>query len=177
MAQLQKNPIKEINPDVINLIKPIVETMTRNYMVEQQMKGQVGPNQPEMHKAEKLRCVHLIWKGLEPEPAMYITTDDKGERHMKCYLCQREIGMNFDDTAIKKLLDARTVIEQVMFYGMINHMQADKVEMLIQMKSIIPYIAQMAQNLNKFVAKDDSYQDSIGNVGREYRNSITSGGF
>jgi len=85
--------------------------------------------------------------------------------------------MNFDDTAIKKLLDARTVIEQVMFYGMINHMQADKVEMLIQMKSIIPYIAQMAQNLNKFVAKDDSYQDSIGNVGREYRNSITSGGF
>lgn len=179
---MKRDPIEAIHPNVIQLIRPIIDDMTKIYLTEQQNPNGWNPYMgvdPNGVKLAKLRCVHMIWDGNKPRPNITTYVDDKGEQHMKCAMCGREIGMKFDKTAIDTLNDARAVVEQIMFVGLMNHMEVRNLELLIQVKSILPYLSQMAANLNKFVKRDDSMQDNIGNIGKEYQNGhngrITSG--
>lgn len=161
-----------INPDVKALISPIMERATWIYMTEQQNKVNIGNNRGEQYTEDKLRCVHLIWNNGYPQPMTYRTSDGK----LKCKVCGREIGTEFNEGAVKSLLEARKVVEQLMFFGMTNNMRADRVDLCIKMKEILPMIATMVAELNEYVTRENNNVDTINNVGVEYQvPNITAG--
>jgi hypothetical protein len=63
-----------------------------------------------------------------------------------------------------------------MFFGMINNLNADVVSGCIDMKKMLPDLAQIAAELNDYVHREESNADTVDNVGMEYRfRGITSG--
>jgi hypothetical protein len=165
---------ESIHPDVRALIKPIIDRSTQIWMAEQQARLNVGQlAQPiDQKSADKLQCVHLIWKNGNVEPALYRTQSGK----MKCAVCGREINTTFDDSAVDAILKARAVVEQLMFFGMTKNMKCEHVNMLIQMKIALTTVAQMVGELNQYVTRTNTTADSISGVGVEYAvpNPITS---
>lgn len=155
-----------IHPDVRNLIKPIIDRSTQIYMAEQQNKANIGrlANSVDQKSEEKLQCVHLIWKNGNVEATLHRTQSGK----LKCRVCGREVATAFDDTAVDKILEARKVVEQLLFFGMTKNMKAEHVNMLIQLKQALPYVAQMMAELNQYVTRDNTTVDSVANIGSEY---------
>ena len=67
------------------------------------------------------------------------------------------------------LLDARKVVEQILWFGMINRLKPDVVATLIDMKKTLPAIAQIAAELNDYVKREETNNDTVDNLGSEYR--------
>lgn len=157
--------IERINPDVQRLIQPIMQRMTAIYIAEKNTPviGNYGNN--DQYKREKQECVHFIFNGNTPECKLEKTADGK----LKCAVCGREIATKFDQSAVQTLLDARKVVEQIMFFGMINNMKADCVAGCIDMKKILPELAQIIAQLNEYVKREESNIDNVSNIGEPYR--------
>ena len=174
-----KNPVENIHPDVMNLLKPIIDANTMIMMGDLQNRQGWYPNPIEAQKIKnaKLCCVHLAWIDGKATPQLETVIDKDGKTHLKCKMCDREIGMEFSKDMVKTLLDARKIVEQIMYVGMMNHMSAPNLNLLIQMKSVLPYVVQMFDNLTGFVSKDDSLNDSVQNVGIEYQNGAQITGY
>ena len=180
MAQYgSKNPVENIHPDVMNLIKPIIDANTMIMLGDMQNRQGWYPNPIEAQKIKnaKLSCVHLAWRENKAVPMVETVYDEKGKPHLKCKMCGREIGMEFSKDQTKVLLEARKIVEQITYVGMMNHMSAPNLNLLIQMKTLLPYVVQMYDNLTGFVSRDDSLNDSVTNVGVEYINNGSITGF
>ena len=116
-------------------------------------------------------CVHIIFNGSTPEVKLDKTSDGR----LKCAACGREVYAKFDGTNVNALLEARKVIEQIMFFGMINDLNPDIVSACIEMKKMIPDLAQIAAELNEYVKREENNIDTVQNIGAEYRfNGFTS---
>ena len=162
---------ERIDPAVQRLVSPIMNRMTAISMEEAQI-PQLGQNHQEKYRNEKLECVHLIFNGNEPEPTLEQTQDGS----LKCRVCGRKIYPKFDGTNVDHVLMARQVVEQVMWFGMINNMKPEFVAGCIDLKKMLPVIAQVASELNEYVRREDSSNDTVANMGAEYRfPHITSG--
>ena len=157
--------IEKLTPDVQRLIAPIVNRMTAVYLQESMYPviGHQKGNDP--NKQLKQECVHFIMNGSAPECALVRTADDK----LKCKACGREIAINFDGTNVETLLAARKVVEQVMFFGMINKLNKDYIAACIDIKKALPVVAQLASELNDFVKRENADADTVSNLGAEYR--------
>ena len=163
---------QKIDPKVQQLVTPIMQRMTAIYMTEKMTPviGNAGNN--DQHKQEKQECVHLIFNQNSPECKLNKTPDGK----LKCDACGREVYTKFDGSNVTVLLDARKVIEQIMFFGMVNNLKPDIVAACIDMKKMLPALAQVAAELNEYVKREETNIDTVGNVGDEYRfRSITGG--
>lgn len=156
--------IERINPDVQRLITPIMERMTAIHMAERNVPA-IGNTNNDPYKREKQECVHFIFNGNQPECTLVKTQDGK----LKCKVCDREIGTHFDNTAVQTLLEARKVVEQIMFFGMINNMKADCVAGCIDLKKILPELAQIIAQLNEYVKREEQNIDASNNIGEQYR--------
>jgi hypothetical protein len=164
--------LEKINPNVQRLITPIVQRMTSIYITERSNPVIGNTNHNDQYKREKQECVHIIFDGNSPVCKLEKTPDGK----LKCAACGREIYSKFDGSNVKALLEARQVVEQVMYFGMVNNLNADIVAGCIDMKKMLPDLAQIAAELNEYVKREDSNTDTVNNVGNEYRfGGITSG--
>jgi len=164
--------LEKINPNVQRLITPIVQRMTSIYITEKSNPVIGNTNHGDQYKREKQECVHIIFDGNSPVCKLEKTADGK----LKCAACGREIYSKFDGSNVKALLEARQVVEQVMYFGMVNNLNADIVAGCIDMKKMLPDLAQIAAELNEYVKREDSNTDTVNNVGNEYRfGGITSG--
>jgi hypothetical protein len=164
--------LEKINPNVQRLVTPIMQRMTSIYITERSNPVIGNSNHGDQYKREKQECVHIIFNGNTPECKLEKTPDGK----LKCAACGREIYPKFDGSNVQLLLDARKVVEQVMFFGMINNLNADVVSGCIDMKKMLPDLAQIAAELNDYVHREESNADTVDNVGMEYRfRGITSG--
>ena len=162
---------KNVNLEVQQLITPIMMNMTSIYMLERSNNGYVQIH--DQFKLEKEECVHIIFNGNNPEPMLYTTHDGK----LKCKCCGKEIYSKFDDGKnVEICTEFRKVVEQMLFFGMINNMKADLVAALIQMKKSVPVLAKIVSEFNEFVRREDTNADSVNNIGNEYLSrGITSG--
>jgi len=163
---------EKINPAVVQMIQPIMQRMTAIHLAERNMPV-IGASHNDPYKDDKQQCVHFIYNGNQPECMLEKTADGK----LKCKACGREIGTKFDKSAVETLIEARKVIEQIMFFGMINNMTADLISGCIQIKSSIPALALLIAQLSDFVKREESNMDTVSNIGDEYRFKGITGAF
>lgn len=165
--------LQKIDPQVRQMITPIMTNMTSVHMAEK-MQPVIGhTNNNDQTKRYKQECVHLIFEGNQPVCKLTKTSDGK----LVCTACGREIYTKFDSSNVTMLLDARKVVEQVLFFGMVNNMKPEVVKACIFMKQMLPDLAQVAAELNEYVKREETNLDNVGNVGDEYRLPGITGGF
>lgn len=164
--------IAKISPDVIQVIRPIITDMS-NIALEQRLNTNLGPhNESPIVKEIKKKCVHIIWDGKDFQLAVKRTDDNK----LVCKACGREISQTFDKTSVDAIMNAIPVVNQVLFFGMLNGLKAEPIQTLISVKQALPAVAQLASELNEYVRKSDQTADAIGNLGAEYKTpSLFSG--
>lgn len=165
--------LEKIDPNVQRLITPIMSRMTSIYLTERQQPVIGNAQKSDPYKREKQECVHLIFNGNTPECKLVKVGDT-----LKCEACGREVFAKFDDnTNSNILLEARKVVEQILFFGMVNNMNPELIMACIDMKKLLPDLAQVALELNEFVRREETNQDNVSNIGAEYRNQAITGGF
>lgn len=160
-----------LHPSVRAVIEPIITRMSTVVEMEKNA-PMIGAPQNDPYKEDKLRCVHYVIRGGSVETTIERVADGR----LFCKACGREIYAKFDHTAVDMLLDARKVIEMVMYFGMSCNLDGDAIRTLIDMKCIIPKVAQLCENLSTYVKREENAatQNATG-IGKEYcLNGITS---
>ena len=153
------------HPNVDAVIRPIMEGMT-----ELDIRTKMNPiaavqNENDQIKKFKRQCVHFTFKnGMEP----CLRTKRNSEGVLVCEVCNRPIYTKFDDTAIQKITDCISVINQILLFGLMNGLMHDRVQLLISLKCALPEAAVLSKQLNDFVKRDNSSADSADNLGAEY---------
>lgn len=154
----------KIHPDVDNIIKPIVYDMTR-IDIAQRTNPIVGThNEPDYIKEMKKKCVHIIFKDGE----FRLATQKNSEGKLVCSACGRVIGTKFDASATDKLEAAIEVVNQVLFFGLLNGLRAEPIQSLISIKATMPSVIQLAKELNDYVKRDNAAANDTANIGAEY---------
>lgn len=154
----------KIHPSVDALIKPIVHEMTKIYLTEKQNPVIGQHNEPPYIKEMKKACVHIVFEGNEFKIPHH--RDENGK--LICDACGREIATKFDNTAVDKITDCITVINQLLFFGMINGLKAEPINTLISLKKALPGVAQLMRELNEYIKREEATKDSERNIGAEY---------
>lgn len=180
----QKFPI---NPQVLALIKPIIEQMTEyesykratpHYGMWNPMNS-VDEDRKRKFELAKKQCVHLYRnpdsKQLEP------SLEEVNEEKFKCKLCGREIYKKFDETATKKIEDAIAVLNMLAFFGMSLNLGPNEMSTVIFLKQTLPEANNLVGVLNKFVTEENSAIQTVNNIGGDHQGAtfrnITQYGF
>lgn len=167
----------KVNKDVVEVISPIIEGMTRIYETNKHTKPLVG-GQFDNDNVTMLKrdCVHII---LDLQNGKYTLAAKKtNDGKLVCQACGREISTEFGDNAVAKLADAEKVINQIVIFGMMNGLDVKAVKTLISIKHVLPDVMKLAGELGVFVQKSSNSTESLGDIGSEFidttGNSITS---
>ncbi len=156
----------KIHQSVEATVKPIIYDMTR-IDIAQMTNPVIGcHNEPESVKEIKKSCVHITYDGPEYRLRVEKTPDGK----LVCRACGREINTKFDDSAVKTLMDAIAVVNQILLFGMLNGLKAEPIKTLISLKRTLPAAAQLMRELNEYVKRDDQNKEAELNIGAEYFN-------
>ena len=174
--QVNDQTIK-INPQVMTLVNPIIESMTQ-YEMFQKASPAFGMWDPknstdefQKRKWEELKknCVHLI---RDIQTGQLIPTlEEVDDTKFVCRVCGRPVYKKFDDTASKKIEDAIAVLNQLVFFGMSLNLSAEQVSKIIFIKSTLPELNNLVGTLNKFVKEEDNMISSGANIGEASRNA------
>lgn len=154
----------KIHPSVDSIIKPIVMEMTKIDIAQQANPELNSQNEPDYVKETKKSCVHIVYDG----NGYRLKVDRDNEGKLICRACGREINTKFDKSAVDKITDAISVINQLLFFGMLNGLQAEPIMTLISLKKTLPAAAKLLAELNEYVKRDESSADSERNTGIEY---------
>lgn len=165
--------LEKIDPNIQRLITPIMTRMTSIYITERQRPVIGNQQHSDQYKREKQECVHIIFDGNRPECMLKKVNDET----LKCAACGREVCIKFDGSNVQTLLDARKVIEQLMFFGMVNNMNPEIIMACIDMKKMLPDLAQITAELNDYVQREETNIDNVSNIGAEYQYRQITGGF
>lgn len=154
----------QIHPDVDNLIRPIIEKMTEIDIAQKSNPIINTRTEPEYIKEMKKKCVHVTYNGNEYEVRATKTADGR----LVCEACGREIATNFDKKGIDTLMEATKIINQIVLFGLLNHLSAEPLATMISLKTVLPAAAQLYSELCEFVKRDEAKKDSVANLGDEY---------
>ncbi len=167
----------KINPAVMQLINPIIETMTQYEMFQKSNPafGMWDPNnslqeyeKQHFDKAKK-DCVHLI---RDPHSKQLIPTlEEVDDTKFRCRVCGRFVYKKFDQSAVNKLEDAIEVLNMLAFFGMTLNITAEHMSKIIFLKEIIPDAIQLVAILNRFVKEEDSSINTSANIGEASANA------
>lgn len=155
---------RKIHPSVDALIKPIISTMTKIDIAQQSNPIVGSHNEPEYIKEAKKSCVHITYDGSDYKFRAVETDDGR----LVCQVCGREIATKFDKSAVDTLMEATKIINQIVFFGMLNGLKAEPLATLISLKRTLPAAAQLLAELNEYVKRDESNSDAVSNIGNEY---------
>lgn len=154
----------EINPSVDAIVKPIIFEMTK-IDITQKTNPIIGKqNEPDYIKEIKKRCVHVIYDNGEYHPS--VQKNEQGELY--CRVCGRKINTKFDEASVHKISDCVEVINQLVFFGLLNGLRAEPIEALISIKAQLPAAAKLLSELNNFVKNVNNDNNSAGSIGAEY---------
>jgi hypothetical protein len=167
--------MNKVNPDVNNLISPIVYDMTRIKLAQDQQK-RMGVynknNEPDDVKIAKRRCVHIVFDG----SGFNIAVEKNDEGKLVCACCGREIATDFSDNAVSKIADVLPVINQLLLFGMLNGLQRKPIENLIALKMLLPDAAKLMSHLCDYVSQENANARTKDNVGAEYQTDLFGNG-
>jgi hypothetical protein len=153
-----------IHPSVDAIIKPIIYDMTK-IDISQKTNPIIGKNnEPDYIKEMKKRCVHIIFDNGEYRPC--VKKNENGE--LVCSACGRKINIKFDGTAVDTIMECIAVMNQLVFFGLLNGLRAEPLETLISIKTQLPAAAQLLKELNLYVKNENQNNDDSSNIGLEY---------
>lgn len=167
----------KINPQVMALVNPIIETMTQYDMFKKSNaafgmwdpKNSLNDFEKKRFDEAKKNCVHLIRDVQSGQ--LVPTLEEVDENKFRCRLCEREIYKKFDQSAVDKLTDAIAVLNMLAFFGMTLNITAEHMSKIIFLKQQIPDAIQLVGILNKFVKEEDNAISSGANIGEASRNA------
>lgn len=169
--------LERIDPNVQRIITPIMTRMTAIYITEKQQPVIGAPQRNDQYRREKQECVHFIFNGNTPDCRLRKVTGNNGVETLKCDACGREVCLKFDGENVKTLQAARAVVDQLLFFGMVNNMNPEIIMACIDLKKILPDLAQITAELNEYVTREEKNIDNVSNIGAEYRYKTITGGF
>ena len=65
-------------------------------------------------------------------------------------------------------MDAIAVVNQLVFFGLLNGLRAEPLETLISVKTQLPAAAQLLKELNQYVKNETQNNNDASNIGTEY---------
>ena len=177
MQPQQNDQATKINPQVMALIEPIIETMTQYAMFQKSNpafgmwnpKNSLNDFEKSRFDVAKKRCVHLI-RDIQ-SGQLVPKLEEVDENKFRCALCGREVYKKFDKSAVDKLQDAIAVLNMLVFFGMTLNITPEHMSKIIFLKEIIPDAIQLVAILNKFVKEEDNSINSGANIGEASRNA------
>ena len=161
---MSNNSTLKIHPNVDAVIKPIVYEMTRIDIAQKSNPIIGSQNEPDYIKETKKKCVHIIFENGEFRLATKRNDDGK----LVCTACGRTINTKFDQSAVDTITAAIEVVNQVLFFGLLNGLRAEPLETLISIKTQLPAAAQLLKELNLYVKNENQNNDDSSNIGLEY---------
>lgn len=168
----------KINPQVMQLVSPIIETMTQYDMFQKSSpafgmwdpKNSLDDYQKKRFDEAKKNCVHLIRDINSGQ--LVPTLEEHDESKFKCRLCGRLVYKKFDKSAIDIITESVAVLNMLTFFGMSLNLSAEQMSKIIFIKSSMKEINELVAMLNKFVKEEDSAISSgTGNLGEASRNA------
>ena len=168
----------KINPQVMQLVSPIIETMTQYDMFQKSTpafglwnaKNSLDDYQNKRFEEAKKNCVHLIRDINSGQ--LVPTLEEFDDTKFKCRLCERLVYKKFDKTATDIITDTVAVLNMLAFFGMSLNISAEQLSKIIFIKSSMKEINDLVGTLNKFVKEEDSAISSgAGNLGEASRNA------
>lgn len=175
--QIVNDQTIKINPEVMNLINPIIETMTQYEMFQKSNaafgmwdpKNSLNDFEKKRFEEAKKNCVHLI-RDIQ-SGQLVPTLEEFDENNFRCRLCERKVYKKFDKSAVEKLNDAIAVLNMLAFFGMTLNITAEHMSKIIFLKQTIPDASQLVDILNNFVKEEDNAISSGANIGEASRNA------
>lgn len=176
-VQKVNNQSVKINPQVMALINPIIDTMTEFEMYEKSTpafgmwdpKSSVNDPMKKKFDTAKKQCVHLIRDTQTGE--LIPTLEEVDEFKFRCRVCGREVYKKFDQSAVEKLQDAIPVLNQLAFFGMSLNITPEHMSKIIFLKETMNDAIQLMGILNKFVKEEENANSSTVNIGEASRNA------
>lgn len=168
----------KINPQVLALVNPIIETMTQFEMF-QKKKAAFGMWDPKNSLSDydkkrfdeaKKNCVHLI-RDVNGSGNLIPTLEEVDETKFRCRVCGREVYKKFDKSALTILENAIAVLNMLAFFGMTLNITAEHMSKIIFLKQVIPDAIQLVDILNNFVNEENNSINSGANIGEASRNA------
>lgn len=154
-----------IHPSVDAIVKPIIYEMTKIDIAQKTNPIVSKTNEPEFVKEMKKACVHIIYDNGEYRPAVQRTEDGN---ELYCRVCGRKINIKFDESAVNKITDCIEVINQILFFGILNGLRAEPIDALISIKRQLPAAAKLLSELNTYVKNENKNNEEANNIGLEY---------
>lgn len=156
--------INQISPEVMQFIKPIVDTMSRIDM-DQRYNRTLGPhNEPREVKEFKKQCVHVIYDGSD----YHLSVKKLDNGNLRCTACGREINTKFDKDAVETLVKSVSILNGLALFGMLNGLNVEPLATLVSMKTTLPAVAQLHDQFNNYISKSEQNNDAVHNLGAEY---------
>jgi hypothetical protein len=112
----------------------------------------------------KKSCVHVIYDNGEYRPA--VQKNEQGELY--CRVCGRKINTKFDESAVNAITNCVEVINQLVFFGLLNGLRAEPLDALISVKRQLPAAAKLLSELNAYVKNENKNNEDASNIGAEY---------
>jgi hypothetical protein len=177
-TQVVSDQTIKINPQVMQLVSPIIETMTQYDMFQKSSpafgmwypKNSLDDYQKKRFEEAKKNCVHLIRDINNGQ--LVPTLEEFDDSKFKCRLCGRLVYKKFDKSAVDIILDSVAVLNMLAFFGMSLNISAEQMSKIIFIKSSMKEINELVGMLNKFVKEEDSAISSgSGNIGEASRNA------
>lgn len=153
-----------IHPSVDAIVKPIIYEMTKIDIAQKTNPIVTKSNEPDYIREQKKACVHIIFDNGEYRPA--VQRNEQNELY--CRVCGRKIGTKFDESAVNKITDCIEVINQLVFFGLLNGLRAEPVDALISIKRQLPAAAKLLSELNTYVKNENKNNEDANNIGLEY---------
>lgn len=153
-----------INRGVINLVKPIIDDMTKINFMQQNSPSYAPYMENKQIDEIKKRCVHII----EENGEFKIAAKKNVDGDFICAACGRKLYTKFDKTAVDRIMDAIEVCNQLVLFGMLNRLSADALSSIISLKTTLPSVATLVKELNERVSRENNAIDETGNIGMEY---------
>jgi hypothetical protein len=160
---MAQNSLK-IHPSVDAIVKPIIYEMTKIDIAQKTNPIISKTNEPDYIKEMKKSCVHVIYDNGEYRPA--VQKNEQGELY--CRVCGRKINTKFDESAVNAITNCVEVINQLVFFGLLNGLRAEPLDALISVKRQLPAAAKLLSELNAYVKNENKNNEDASNIGAEY---------
>ena len=154
----------KLSAGVLEVLRPIIYDMTRvDYL---QRSYVVKPKtEPDWVRNAKRSCCHIILDSTGV-PQLAVTKREDG--CLYCDACGRKINTKFDKNAVDTITNALEVVNQALLFGLIYGMDGPSTASLISVKSVLPDVAQLMQEINERIQNKQNVDNTMDALGKEY---------
>ena len=154
----------KLHPSVRTIIEPIIDEMTRIYNRNKTFPAYGPHNETDQEKLIKRKCVHMI----KNESGDITIPIKRHDGDFICEACGRKVNTLFDQHAVDTLMKAIEVLDGLVVFAPQQGLMAPPLQTLISCKEVLPGIAQIQQQFNEFVKRDEQTAEANRSIVSDY---------